>query len=194
MGLPAFGERKSPLRIDLVSLEGTSDDIRLVFWEAKMIGDSRLRSKEYKPKVLKQMDDYRSYLAEPARKQQVVDAYRNCCRIIRDFQEMASGLGLSRPIAPLIVAAAESDRLHVEERPRLIIFDDGDKREKPHGKSTLRYCVIKKSLLSSIETRQACRLSRFRGVADDWRSGSRVAVARDLMALPQRKAPLIRTR
>lgn len=130
MGLPAFGKRKSPLRIDLVSLEGTSDDIRLVFWEAKMIGDSRLRSKECQPKVLEQMDAYRLYLAETIRKQQVIDAYQNCCRIIRDFQEMASGLGLSRPIDPLIVAAAESDRLHVEERPRLIIFDDGDKRDE----------------------------------------------------------------
>ena len=130
MGLPAFGERKSPLRIDLVSLEGTSDDIRLVFWEAKMIRDSRLRSRTRQPRVFEQMDAYRSYLAEATRKQQVADAYRNCCRIVRDLHEMASGLGMSHPIDPLIVAAAETDSLHVEETPRLIIFDDGGKRDE----------------------------------------------------------------
>ena len=130
MGLPAFDDRKSALRMDLVSLEGTSHDIRIVFWEAKMIGDSRLRSETHQPKVFDQIEAYRSYLAETTRKKQVAAAYRNCCLIIRDLHEMASGLEMSHPIDPLIVAAAESDDLHVEETSRLIIFEDGKKRDE----------------------------------------------------------------
>ena len=93
MGLPAFGDRKTSLRMDLVSLEGTPDDIRLVFWEAKMIGDSRLRSRTQQPKVFEQINAYRSYLADPTRKKRVELAYRQCCRIICDIHKLASGLG-----------------------------------------------------------------------------------------------------
>ena len=130
MGLPSFGDRKSALRIDLASLEGTSDDIRVVFWEAKMIGDSRLRSRTHQPKVFEQMDNYRCYLAETIRKKQVADAYQNCCLNICSLHKMASGLGMSHPIDPLIAAAAESDGLHVEETPRLVVFEDGKPRDE----------------------------------------------------------------
>ena len=157
MGLPAFGDRKSPLRIDLVSLEGTSNDIRLVFWEAKMIGDSRLRSRTHQPKVFEQMDNYRCYLAETTRKKQVADAYQNCCLNICNLHKMASRLGMSHPIDPLIVAAAESDVLHVEQTPRLVIFEDGKKRDETAWQEHLEV-LCRKEIVTIVDENSAADL------------------------------------
>ena len=131
MGLPAFGSRKSALRMDMVALEGSPDDLRLVFWEAKLIGDSRLRSRTHEPKVFEQIEAYRSYLGDADRKQRVIEAYRRCCGIVRDVHEMASQVGTTHCLDPLITAAASpGSRLALEERPRLVIFDDGRKRDE----------------------------------------------------------------
>ena len=131
MGLPAFGTRKSALRMDIVALEGSPDSLRLVFWEAKMIGSSSLRSRTQEPKVLKQIDAYRSYLGDADRKQQVIEAYQQCCGIIRDLHDMASQIGTTHRLDPLISAAAKSDsQLAVEENPGLVIFDNGKKRNE----------------------------------------------------------------
>ena len=51
MGVPAVDDRTSALRMDIVSLENAPNGIRLVFWEGKMIGDARLRSRVHEPKV-----------------------------------------------------------------------------------------------------------------------------------------------
>ena len=129
MGLPAFEERSSALRMDVVALEGSPDDVRLVFWEAKLIEDSRLRSRKHEPKVLEQIYGYRSYLEDADRRQRVIEAYRECCRVIRDLHEMASQVGMAQCLDPLILAAAAPDSpLALEDNPRLVIFDDGKKR------------------------------------------------------------------
>ena len=131
MGLPAFSSRKSALRVDMVSLEGVPEGIHLVFWEAKMIGNQQLRSRCHKPKVFEQIDAYHSYLADPTREEQVIKAYRECCGIIRDLHDMASAAGTVRDLDPMILAAANpGSRLSVERSPRLVIFDDGEKRNK----------------------------------------------------------------
>ena len=131
MGLPAFGDRKTALRLDMVALEGTPKDIRLVFWEAKMIGDKRLRSRYGTPKVFEQINDYQRYLASPNRRQQVTVAYRNCCRIIRDLHSMATRVGITQPLDPLIVAAGDpGSNLEIDETARLVIFDEGEKRNE----------------------------------------------------------------
>ena len=130
MGLPAVDGRKTALRMDIVSLERTTDGIRLVFWEGKMIGDGRLRSKVHNPRVFEQVDAYSSYLQDGAREQRIVKAYRESCRIIRDLHGMASTTTMAR-LDPLILAAAESDsRLDIEKQPRLVIFDDGKERRE----------------------------------------------------------------
>ena len=130
MGLPAFGGRKSPLQMDLVSLESTSDDICLVFWEGKMISDSRLRSSNGEPKVFDQIDAYHSYLADPDRAKEVAKAYIACCKIICDLHGMAKHVGMTHPIDPLIEMAAEASSLTVEKTPRLVVFDNYRKRRE----------------------------------------------------------------
>ncbi len=131
MGLPAYDGGKNSLRIDIVSLEGNADDLRLAFSEAKMISDSRLRSSIQQPKVLGQIDRYRVYLDSRERRQRIVEAYRQTCGIIRNFHIMASRLTALPHLDPLILAAAEpSSPLGIDDRLRLIIFDDGKPRRE----------------------------------------------------------------
>ena len=130
MGLPAFENRTSSLRMDLVTLEVISEGIRLVFWEGKMINDGRLRSSIGDPEVFQQIDGYRSYLADPSRKRVVADAYVNCCKIICSLHKMAECVGLTGPIDPLIEAAARANSLEVEETPRLVIFENYKNRRE----------------------------------------------------------------
>ena len=131
MGLPAFCDRKTALRVDMVALEGTPEDIRLVFWEAKMIGDQRLRSKYRTPRVFEQIDDYRRYLGSLDRRKQVTMAYRNCCRVICDLHAMATGVGMTQPLDRLIKAAGDpGSSLEIDETPRLVIFHDGKNRNE----------------------------------------------------------------
>ena len=131
MGLPAVGDHESAIRMDLVSLEGSPEEIRIVFWEAKLISDGRLRSRTGLPTVIEQVNDYRSYLEDNDRRQRVVEAYRKCCEIICDIHEIASGVVSVPPLDPLIRAASSADScLELDRFPRLLIFDDGEKRQE----------------------------------------------------------------
>ena len=142
MGLPAFGNRKSPLRMDLVSLEETPEDIRLVFWEAKMIGNNALVSRTQEPAVLKQIEAYSCYLTDSVRKKQVEEAYRQCCEIICELHKLAKLVGMTLPLDPLIEAAAIS-KLVVEETPRLIVFKYGKKRDETAWQEHLKVLLRK---------------------------------------------------
>ena len=129
MGLPAYEESRSALRIDIVSLERKAEDFQLVFSEAKMISDRRLRSRDCNPEVLRQIERYRKHLDDKEREKQISSSYRECCKIIREIHSMASELGPIAPLDPLIVAASGS-RLRVDKTLRLIVFDDGKKRQE----------------------------------------------------------------
>ena len=124
IALPARGEKRSAPRIDIAALEARrfSPGARIVFWEAKMIDDSRLRSTRV-PEVVEQIEAYGEYVArDPVLFE---DAYRETCRILGNFHEIASGLWKSRqPLDPLISAAAEG-HLEADPQPRLLIIDDG---------------------------------------------------------------------
>ena len=129
MGLPAGEGRKTTLRMDIVTLEPATDYIRLVFWEGKMIGDGRLRSRVHNPRVFDQLHAYRLYLQDSAR--DIVEAYREGCRIICHLHGMASQLTTMSRLDPLILAAAEPRSiLDVDIQPRLVVFDDGKTRSK----------------------------------------------------------------
>ena len=131
MGLPAVGDREFAIRMDLVSLEGGSEEIRIVFWEAKLISDGRLRSKTGLPRMIEQVKDYRSYFEDNDRRQRVVKAYRKCCEIICDIHEIASSVVSVPPLDPLIRAPSSADScLELDRCPRLLIFDDGKKRQE----------------------------------------------------------------
>ena len=130
MGLPAFGGRKGAPRMDMVALEESNGGVRIVFWEAKMIRDSRIRSKTT-PEVFKQLDSYEAYLADAGRRDRVVEAYRENCRLLGALRDMVA---VSRKVAsldPLVLEAATlGSRVEIERKPRLVVFDDGCKRRE----------------------------------------------------------------
>jgi hypothetical protein len=62
MSLPAYSEapeeRRAP-RMDLVGIEPVGDRWRVVFWEAKLVGDGRARCRgKDQPRVIEQLKDY----------------------------------------------------------------------------------------------------------------------------------------
>lgn len=124
MGLPAWGERTTASRMDIVALE----DGKVVFWEAKLAGDARLRCstdvvKDKKPEVLKQLADYREFLAEPGHAQLIAQAYQRAAKELLLLRGVAERLGNPHRLGAGIVAAAlPSAQLVVADIPRLVVL------------------------------------------------------------------------
>lgn len=125
MGLPAWEGKAAASRIDCVAVESGADGgrpARIVFWEAKAIGDGRLRSRS-RPEVADQFDDYRRYVEDDRRRACVRSAYREVCRLLIKMQAMAAQLGNDAPLDPVIADVAEGKvDLEVDHEPRLLIF------------------------------------------------------------------------
>ena len=122
MGLPASGDRKTARRMDCVALENEGDGIRIVFWEAKMIDDPRLRSESI-PEVLCQLNVYHKYLADNDHATCVENAYKTLCRLLKEMHEMAAQFPGRPALDPLVIAAAmDGSKLTVDPTPRLVIF------------------------------------------------------------------------
>jgi len=130
MALPAFDDRRRAPRIDLVALEQCADRIKVVFWEAKLVKDSRLVARG-RPEVLTQLEDYKQYMADSQRRKQVAGAYANTCAQTLRFHDMAQRLGLSvRAADPMVIEVArDSAILDIDPVPRLLILDDGSTSE-----------------------------------------------------------------
>jgi hypothetical protein len=122
MGLPASGDGRSALRVDLVALETEGQAVRVVFWEAKRASDGRLRSRSPRPKVMDQIDAYRTYFADPDNRRMVAEAYRETCIAMRRFCDMAAPTSGKLNLDPLILSVAENARLEIDRTPRLVIF------------------------------------------------------------------------
>lgn len=122
MGLPAHGERSTALRMDLVALEPQDDALQVVFWEAKRVTDSRLRSRSPRPEVMEQIEAYRSYLSDDHRREHVLAAYLATCKHLLEFAKMA-GEPVVSMLAPMIRQASGSViPLALDSTPRLAIF------------------------------------------------------------------------
>jgi hypothetical protein len=124
MGLPAHGEQKTALRMDLIALEPENGRAKIVFWEAKRVTDARLKAKdENVPEVMGQIDAYRSYLADDQHRRAVIDAYAETCALLGDFAKWAGDgdeqLALDSSIRN---AAATPTKLDLDTTPRLVIF------------------------------------------------------------------------
>lgn len=130
MGLPAYleakEERRAP-RMDLVALEPAGKSWRLVFWEAKRVGDSRLRSRS-EPKVLGQFLKYTRWLSEKGHEELVAQAYQCNCRLLVALHAIAKqhqpGL---RELGPGIRFIAANSTPAIDKKPRLLIDARDDK-------------------------------------------------------------------
>jgi hypothetical protein len=129
MGLPAWGFQETAPRMDLVALEPSPGGLAVVFWEAKLVGDGRIRCSgdievDAKPEVLKQLAVYRRFLAEPIHRALVVTAYREAARVLVDLARVARSLGNPVELGAAVHAIAEATvPLTVDAEPRLVVFN-----------------------------------------------------------------------
>lgn len=127
MGLPAFappGANRTAPRMDVVALEPVADGYRLVFWEAKLMADGRLRAREGEAEVVTQLREYTEWLEYGDHVQVVKEAYRRNCALLLclhkwagETGEGAGGLGAG------ISHVAQFGLDSVDVVPRLLIED-----------------------------------------------------------------------
>jgi hypothetical protein len=129
MGLPAFltpeGEKVAP-RMDIVALEPAGEGYRLVFWEAKLMRDSRLRSRS-EPEVVGQLRRYTEWFDGAAsRFEDVRQAYQRNCLILSALHERAAAATVKDQIGALgsgIIHVAHHGLQDIDIVPRLLIYD-----------------------------------------------------------------------
>jgi hypothetical protein len=131
MGLPAAGARRTAPRMDCVALEHEGGVARIVFWEAKRIDDSRLRSTS-DPEVVEQIKLYRDYLNESAHVRSTVEnAYRTNCHLLVEIFRIAAPFGEERKLDNSVFEAARGGaNLKVDPQPRLVIFGGKEHQKK----------------------------------------------------------------
>jgi len=130
MGLPAWDDQKTATRMDIVEIEKAAEGGNIVFWEAKRISDSRIRSSvdviaDENPEVLKQLASYRRFLTEERTHLDLVsDAYKNTAMLLKKLRDLADMLGEPHPLGTEILAAASERKLGVDPNPRLLVIDE----------------------------------------------------------------------
>lgn len=136
MGLPAHGDQKTALRMDLIALEPNGQGSKVVFWEAKRVTDGRLKAKDGDPEVMSQINAYRDYLADADHRRAVIDAYAQTCALLVDFAEAASRDGKPFGLDPQLSRVARNrDRLDIDTTPRLVIFGTEEQLAAPAWKA-----------------------------------------------------------
>lgn len=119
--------KKVANRMDIVALETKGESVRLAFYEAKLLSNAELRARNKAPPVARQMENYRSYVSQPERRQEILDAYKNACAVLAAINDM-------RGIAthPLIKTVSTDGLSELDPEPRLVLFgqEGGKARNK----------------------------------------------------------------
>lgn len=129
MGLPGTVDRKYSPRMDIVALEECQSGIHIVFWEAKLITDGRIRSRT-KPEVLTQLEEYANFLKDDERsgRRAVSAGYQAAAALLL---KLAQAAGNNYPLGSLVCRAAEArSPLKVDKRPRLVVVKDSTNRNE----------------------------------------------------------------
>lgn len=124
MALPAWARSQSAVRMDLVAIENGT----VVFWEVKTVNDSRIRcraefEKDKFPEVLKQLSNYRVFLAQTQHVEQIESAYRKTAQLLVKLRALADKIGPARALGPSVIAASQADRLDVALEAALVVVD-----------------------------------------------------------------------
>lgn len=127
MALPAWGEQKTAPRMDIVALEQTVAGAQVVFWEAKLVGDSRIRcaagraKTDEVPEVLAQLARYRMFLRQSEHQSLVTNAYGAAARVLLRLRDLAAEVGNDVSLGEIIHQCAHAE-VSVDPRPRLVVF------------------------------------------------------------------------
>jgi hypothetical protein len=124
MALPAWAKSKVAVRMDLVAIE----DGKLVFWEVKTVNDSRIRCRaafkeDELPEVLKQLKNYRVFLADLQNSEQVKSAYQETAKRLVALRKLANTIGPTETLGPSIIAVSKDQLLTVADRAALVVVD-----------------------------------------------------------------------
>jgi hypothetical protein len=128
MGLPAWAENSAAQRMDLVSIDRVRGQLTVFFGEVKRVTDKRLRCRaplkqDEMPEVLKQLSDYRKYLAIPRHQTLIGEQYSNAAGLMKRLRGMADAIGPTRNLGRSILDAAKGEPLAVAELARLIVMN-----------------------------------------------------------------------
>ncbi|MGH8094069.1 MAG: hypothetical protein ACREIF_11450 [Chthoniobacterales bacterium] len=130
MALPPFsppGQKRTAPRMDLVALEPDGDRWRIVFWEAKLVDDSRARCQgDGQPEVVNQLERYTLWLDHEKHRELVASAYQNACRLLVEFHKIAKRINPRiENLGESIIAVGTPDALPlcIDDKPRLLIDD-----------------------------------------------------------------------
>ncbi len=105
IAFPAGSGGQSVPRIDIASFDEAGDGVKLVFWEAKVLGNPELGVKG-KKNVVKQIGTYVSLLSEHAT--DILSSYTLIAQNLRSFRDMSGGV---RNFAPSIDKVAQGAKL-----------------------------------------------------------------------------------
>ncbi|MFG1201801.1 hypothetical protein V5F29_05360 [Xanthobacter aminoxidans] len=119
------GSRSAP-RIDIATFNETEAGVKLVFWEAKVLGNPELRISGEK-NVVRQIELYRTRLAQTP--ENVVETYETVARNLVDIAKMS---GDARKVPEAVRKVAQGTPLTLSSSPdvRLIVYGfDKDQRD-----------------------------------------------------------------
>ena len=104
--------------LDFATLEESDEDVKIVFYEAKLFSNPELRKKGGKPEVIGQIDKYFCLLND--HQDEMIESYR---RVFRNLQEL-KGVAERNPERAKILGRImeEPTQLAVEEEPKLVVF------------------------------------------------------------------------
>ncbi|GGF74621.1 hypothetical protein GCM10007301_38100 [Azorhizobium oxalatiphilum] len=126
IAFPAGTSGQSVPRIDIASFDEVGNDVKLVFWEAKVLGNPELRVKGEK-NVVKQIGAYVGLLSEHAA--DIVSSYTMIAGNLTAFCEMSGGV---RRVASSIEKVAKGTELTLAEPAdvKLLVFGfNADQRD-----------------------------------------------------------------
>jgi hypothetical protein len=124
MAIPAWAHSESAVRMDLVAIENGT----VVFWEAKTICNAEIRCRaefeaDKSPHVLKQLANYRLFLAQHKHPELVESAYRNTAELLVKLRALADDIGPTIALGQSIVDASRARRLFVAPQAALVVVD-----------------------------------------------------------------------
>lgn len=126
IAFPAEAGSRSVPRIDIATFEDAGTSVKLMFWEAKMLGNPELRSSGEKT-IVRQIETYRTRLGQQAAP--VIESYALIARNLVDLAHMSEG---ARAVAPVVRKVAEGAALTLSSPPdvRVIVYGfDKDQRD-----------------------------------------------------------------
>lgn len=121
-------QRLGAPRVDIVAVEPCPAGFRVVFWEVKLHGDSRLVKSDEEVEVCKQLERFQRWLG--VHRDQTLVAYRRVWTQLGRLATLASAIKAERGLAPIrgnpwLGTDAIVD---VDPVPRLVVVEWGDRR------------------------------------------------------------------